>query len=151
MMEVPQMASQVTAMKVENEREEKAENLCKTPIEDIIREQNMPTPVERWVQSSILLPTQYLTTMVYYFVYVEANPKQNVTNKGVADLFKLSPRNLHCLVSGKKYFRGSHGAGKKASMLKELEEHGEKMVKCIKCIKKTTRPGAATGGTKNGG
>ena len=84
-----------------------------------------------------MLPTQYLVTMVYYFVYAEMSPEVNVTNKGVAALFKVSPSNLHKLVSGKKYHGGSHGDGKKASSLKEIEDHGEPMVQVIK--KKTVK------------
>ena len=78
--------------------------------------------------------TQYLAAMVYYFVYAEANPDQNVTNKGVA------PSNLHKLMSGKKYHGGSHGDSKKESSLKDLEEHGEPMVQVIKkkTVKSTT-------------
>ena len=92
----------------------------------------MPVPVERWVKSNIMIPTQYLAAMVYYFVYAEANPHLMVTNKGVAEEFQLSLSNLHKLVSGKKYAGGSQGAGRKASMLKKLEEHGEPMVQCIR-------------------
>ena len=47
MMEVPQMTSQATAMKLEREHEEKAENLRNTLIEDLIKEQNVPVPVDR--------------------------------------------------------------------------------------------------------
>ena len=79
-----------------------------------------------------MLPTQYLAVMVYYFVSAEANPKCNITNKGMAALFKLSPSNLHKLVSGKKYHGGSHGESHKASSLKELEEHGKPMVQVIR-------------------
>ena len=39
MVHVPQMAKQVTAMKLEQEREERVENLKNTPIEEIIKEQ----------------------------------------------------------------------------------------------------------------
>ena len=137
MMEVPQMASQAVEMKLEREHQEKVENLHNQPIGQIIEEQNVPVPVLRWSTSNIMLPTQYLAAMVYYFIYAEANPDCNVTNKGVAALFKLAPSNLHKLVSSKKYHGGSHGEGRKVSSLKELEEHGEAMVKVIK--KKTIK------------
>ena len=78
------------------------------------------------------MPTQYLAAMVYYFMYAEMSPEVNVTNKGVVALFKVSPSNLHKLVSGKKYHGGSHGDSKKASSLKELEDHSEPMVQVIK-------------------
>ena len=79
-----------------------------------------------------MLPTQYLVAMVYYFVYAEMSPEVNVTNKGVAALFKVSPSNLHKLVSRKKYHSGSHGDSRKVSSLKEIEDHGEPMVQVIK-------------------
>ena len=41
MVHVPQMAKQVMAMKLEKEHEEWAEDLRNTPIEEIIREQNV--------------------------------------------------------------------------------------------------------------
>ena len=150
MVHVPQMAKQATAMRLEQECEERVENMRNTPIEEIIREQNVPVPVDRWVDSSIMIPTQYLSAMVFYFVYAEANPKLSVTNKGVAKLFKLSESNLHKLVSGKKYQGGSAGSARKASSLKELEEHGEQMVQYIR--KKTTKKsGGPSTSTKSGG
>ena len=109
----------------------------------------MPVPVARWASSNIMVPTQYLAAMMYYFVYAEANPETTVTNKGMAGLFKVSPSNLHKLVSGKRYLGGSQGVSKKASSLKELEEHGEHMVKVCK---KTTKTTASTRGvSKSGG
>ena len=84
-----------------------------------------------------MLPTQYLAAMVYYFVYAEMSQEVNITNKGVAVLFKVSPSNLHKLVSRKKYHGGSHRDGKKASSLKEIEDHGERMVQVVK--KKTVK------------
>ena len=135
--EVPQMASQVMEMKLERECQEKAENLHNQPIEQIIKEQNVPVPVERWSSSSIMLPMQYLAAMVYSFIYAEANPDHNVMDKGVAALFKLAPSNLHKLVSGKKYHGGSQRESHKASSLNELEEHSDPVVKVIK--KKTVK------------
>ena len=147
MVEVPQMASQVTEMRLQREREEKAESLHNQPIEEVIASQNMPVPVLRWSESSIMLPTQYLAAMVYYFVAAEADSTRTVTNKGVATMFKLAPSNLHKLVSGKKYAGGSKGEGKKASSLKELEERSEAMVKVIR--KKTVS--SVAGSSKSGG
>ena len=105
MIEVPQMVTQAMVMKLEHEREVKVEDMRNQPIEQIIEEQNVLVPVERWSNSSIMLPTQYLAAMVYYFVFVVADPKWNLINKGVASLFKL--------VSGKKYHGGSHGDRRK--------------------------------------
>ena len=95
------MASQAIAMCIECEWMEKSEDLRNQPLKQIIEEQNVPVPMERWSNSSIMLPTQYLDTMVYYFVFVEADPRRTVTNKGMAALFKLSLSNLHKVVSSK--------------------------------------------------
>ena len=150
MVHVPQMEKQATAMKLGKECEEWAEDLRNTPTEEIIREQNVPVPVDRWVNSNIMISTQYLSALVFYFVYAEANLKLNVTNKGVAEMFKLSPSNLHKLVSRKKYQGGSTGSARKASSLKDLEEHGEPMVQCIR--KKMTKTGGGSSmSTKSGG
>ena len=97
-----------------------------------------------------MLPTQYVVAMVYYFVYAETSREVNVTNKGVAALFKVSPSNLHKLVSGKKYHGESHGDGKKASSLKEIEDHGEPMVQVVKKkMVKTTTSGGKGGKPKS--
>ena len=97
-----------------------------------------------------MLPTQYLAAMVYYFMYAETSPEVNVTNKGVAALFKVSPSNLHKLISGKKYHGGSHGDSRKASLLKDIEELGETMVQVIrKKMAKSTTSGSGT--SKSGG
>ena len=149
MMEMPQMTLQALEMKFERERQEKAENIRNQPIGEIIKEQNVPVLVERWSSSSIMLPTQYLAAMVYYFVYAETSLEVNVTNKGMVALFKVSPSNLHKLVSGKKYHGGSHGDSKKGSSLKEVEEHGEPMVQVIK--KKTVKSTTSGSGTKSRG
>ena len=73
-----------------------------------------------------MLPTRYLAAMVYYFVFTAADPKRNVTNKGVAKLFKLAPSNLHKLVS-----------------------HREKMVTVIK--KKVPKVGTSKGASAAAG
>ena len=147
MVEVPQMASQATEMRLQREWEEKTESLHNQPIEEVIASQNVPVPVLQWSESSIMLPTQYLAAMVYYFVVAEVDSTRTVTNKGVAAMFKLAPSNLHKLISGKKYAGGSKGEGRKASSLKELEDRSETMVKVSR---KKTVSGAA-GGFKSGG
>ena len=96
-----------------------------------------------------MVPTQYLVAMVYYFVYAEANPEVTVTNKGVAGLFKVSPSNLHKLVSGKKYLGGSQEVIKKAGSLKDIEDHGEHMIKVSK--KKSTKPTSSASSTSKSG
>ena len=82
-------------MKTERERCEKAEQLRGLPIEDIIKEQNMPRPVERWVESKIMSPSAYLAVAVYYFLFSMVDQKKAVANQTVADLFKVSKSNLH--------------------------------------------------------
>ena len=89
MLEVPQMASQAMEMRLQREREEKAESLRNQPIEEVIESQKVPVLVLRWSDSSIILPTQYLAAMVYYFVTVEADSTRTVTNKGVATKFNF--------------------------------------------------------------
>ena len=147
MVEVPQMANQVAEMRQQREQEEKAEDLRNQPIEEVIMNQNVPVPCAHWAKSSIMMPTQYLAAMVYYFVAAAADETRTVTNKGVAALFELQPSNLHKLVSGRKYAGGSKGEGKKASSLQELEDRSEPMVKVIK---KKAVP-AAAGSFKGGG
>ena len=141
------MASQAMEMRIQREWEEKAESLRNQPIEEVMESQNMSVPVLRWSDSSIMLPTQYLVAMVYYFVVAEVDSTRTVTNKGVATMFKLSSSNLHKLVSGKKYAGGSKGKGKKASSLKELDDRSESMVKVIR--KKMVS--SAAGSSKSGG
>ena len=67
-------------MKTDREHPEKAEQLRGLPIEDIIKEQNMPKPVERWVESKIMAPLAYLSAAVYYFLYSVVDQKKAVAN-----------------------------------------------------------------------
>ena len=46
MMQVPEMLQQAASMKTEREHQQKAEQMRGLPIEEIIKEQNMPRPVE---------------------------------------------------------------------------------------------------------
>ena len=138
MLQVPEMMQQAAMMKSERERREKAEQLRGLPIEDIIKEQNMPRPVERWIESKIMSPSAYLAAAVYYFLYV-VDQKKAVANQMVADLFKISKSNLHRITSGRKYTGGSITTGQKLRSIQELEEHGEQMVKIAK-VKAKLRP-----------
>ena len=90
MLQVPEMMQQAAMMKMDRERREKAEQLQGLPIEDIIKEQNMPRPVEHWVESKIMSPSAYLAAAVYYFLYSVVDQKKAVANQVVADLFKVS-------------------------------------------------------------
>ena len=64
-------------------------------------------------------------------------------------LFKVSPSNLHKLVSGKKYHGGSHGDSRKVSSLKDIEEHSETMVQVIR--KKMVKSMTSGSGTSKSG
>ena len=97
-----------------------------TQIEEIIIEQNLPTPLDRWKGSKVLLPARYLAAAVYYSIYSQADQEHPLTNKLVADTFKLSSSNLHWIVTGRKY-AGGHETVKAKS-----DEHGEKFVKISK-------------------
>ena len=57
MLQVPEMMQQAAMMKMDLECREKAEQLRGLPLEDIIKEQNMPRLVERWVESKIMSPS----------------------------------------------------------------------------------------------
>ena len=46
MMQVPEMLQQAATMKSECERQQKAEQMQGLPMKEIIKEQNMPRPVE---------------------------------------------------------------------------------------------------------
>ena len=58
MLQVPEMMQQVAMMKLDRERREKAEQLRGLPMEEIIKEQNMPRPVEHWVEVEPFLEEQ---------------------------------------------------------------------------------------------
>ena len=132
MLQVPEMMQQAAMMKSDRKRHEKAEQLRGLPIEDIIKEQNMPRPVECWVESKIMSPSAYLAAAVYYFLYSVVDQKKAVGNQAVADLFKNSKSNLHLITSGRKYAGGSIMTSRKLKSVQELEEHGEQMLKIAK-------------------
>ena len=102
------------------------------PIEEIIKEQNMPRPVEHWAESKIMSPSAYLAVAVYYFLFNTADQKKTIANQAVSDKFKVSRSNMHRITSGQKYAGGSIMTGRKLKSIQELEEHGESMVKIAK-------------------
>ena len=108
------------------------------PIEDIIKEQNMPRPVEHWGESKIISPLAYLAVEVYYFLYSMVDQNKAVANQVVADLFKVSKSNLHQITSSRKYAGGSIMTGWQLKSAQELEEHGQ-MVKIAK-VKPKLKP-----------
>ena len=132
MMQVPEMLQQAATMKSECERQQKAEQMQGLPIEEIIKEQNMPRLVEQWAESKIMSPSAYLAAPVYYFLFNTVDQKKTAANQVVADQFKVSKSNLHRITSGQKYTGGSIMTGRKLKSMQELEEHGEAMVKIAK-------------------
>ena len=100
-------------------------------IEDIIIEQHLPTPLDRWKDSKALLSTQFLEAVVHYFVYSQVDQKNPMTNKFVADKFKLSPSNLHRIITGRRY---AGGTTKTAP-----EDHVERFVKVAKAQVETCK------------
>ena len=107
MLQVPEMLQQAATMKSECERQQKAEQMRGLPIEDIIKEQNMPRPVECWVESKIMSPSAYLAAAVYYFLFNTIDQKKTIANQAVSDKFKVSRSNMHRITSGQKYAGGA--------------------------------------------
>ena len=136
MMEVPDMLRQAASMKTEHERQQRLEQLKGMPIEEIVREQNMPRPKPRRKDSKIMSPSAYLAP-VYFFLYNTVDQMKSVSNQAVTDLFMVSRSNLHRVTSGRKYSGGSTQATRNSRTLQEVEEHGEEMVKISKVRPKT--------------
>ena len=132
MMQVPEMLQQAATMKTEHEHQQKAEQMRGLPIEELIKEQNIPRLEERWAESKIMSLSAYLVAAVYYFLFNTVDQKKTVANQTVAELFKISKSNLHRITSGRKYAGGSVTTGKKCKSMQELEEHREEMVKVAK-------------------
>ena len=112
MLQVPEMLQQAATMKLECERKQKAEQMQGLPIEDIIKEQNMPRPVEHWAESKIMSPSAYLAVAVYYLLFNTVDQKKTIANQAV---FKVSRSNMHRIASGQKY---AGGASQQAENLK---------------------------------
>ena len=132
-MEIPRAKQMIEQQKEAEERARSREDMKNMKIEDIIIEQNLPTPLDRWKDSKVLLPTRYLAAAVHYFVYSQADQTNPMTNKFVADKFKLSPGNLHRIITGRRY---SGGSTKVTS-----EECGERFVKVAKAAETTKGKG----------
>ena len=122
-MEIPQVKQMVAEKKDMEEQVRSREEMRNTKIEDIIIEQNLSTPLQRWKGSKVLLPTRYLTAAVYYFIYSQVDQASPMTNKYVLDKFALSSSNLHRIITGRRYAEGHKSAKMKT------EDHGEKFVK----------------------
>ena len=100
-MEIPQGKKQVEEAKNVQERARSREEMRNVKIEEIIIEQNLPTPLDRWKGSKVLLLTRYLAAAVHYLVYSQVDEAHPMTNKHVAEKFALSPSNLHRILTGR--------------------------------------------------
>ena len=78
-----------------------------TDIEDIIAEQNLPTPVEGSAKLKPMLPMQYPAAAAYYFIYSQAVQERPMSNKPVAKKFNLALSSLHHITSRWCYAGGS--------------------------------------------
>ena len=137
-MEIPQVKKQVEEAKNVQEWARSHEEMRNMRIEDIIIEQNLPTPLERWKGSKVLLPTRYLAAAVHYLVYSQADEAHPMTNKHVAEKFVLSPSNLHRILIRRRYV-GGHETAKTRS-----EDLGERYTK-VAAIPKETSKGKGKG------
>ena len=125
-MEIPKVQQLISEKKTSEEWVRSRDEKQNMRIEDIIIEQNLLTPLDRWKDSKVLLPTRYLAAAVHYFIYSQADQVRPLTNKFVAGKFRLSPSNLHRILTGRKYAGGHETAKGKC------DEHGEKYVKVSK-------------------
>ena len=70
-----------------------------------------------------MMPTRLLAAATHYFIYSQAVQDAPMTNKGVAEKFKVPVGSLQWITSGRCY------AGGHASQKERQAEHGEVMVK----------------------
>ena len=125
-MEFPEVKKLVEQKREDVKKAEIKEELKNTPIDEIVALQNLPTPLERWKESKILLPTRYLAAAAHYFVYSQAVQNAPMTNKFVAKKFNVSLSTLHRITSGRRY------AGGHESVKGQMGKHGEVTVKVVK-------------------
>ena len=130
-MEIPKANQMVAQQKELEARATCRDEMRNTKIEDIIIEQNLPTPLARWKDSKVLLPTRNLAVAVHYFVYSQADQVNPMINKFVVDKFKMSPSNLHRIITGRHYTGGTTKTA--------LEEHGERSMKVAKAQVETCK------------
>ena len=116
-MEIPKAMQMVAQHKEQQEQVRSCDEMKNMKIEDIIIEQNLPTPLARWKDSKVLLPMRYLAAAVHYFVYSQADQQTPMTNKFVSEKFKLNPSNLHQIITGRCY------AGGRAAVKAAPEDH----------------------------
>ena len=124
--EFPEVKKLVEQKKDDVKKAEMKEELKNMDIEEIVALQNLPTLLERWKKSKILLPTRYLAAAMHFFVYSQAVQNAPMTNKFVAKKFNMSISTLHRITSGRRY------AGGHESIRGQIGEHGEVTVKVVK-------------------
>ena len=81
-LEFPEVKKMVEQKKEEVKRVEIQEELKNMDIEEVIEIQNLPTPLQRWKKSKVLMPTQLLAAATHYFIYSQAVQHTPMTNKG---------------------------------------------------------------------
>ena len=124
--EFPEVKKLIENKKEEVRKAEIREELKAMDIKEIVAIQNLPTPLERWKESKVLLPTRYLAAATHYFIYSQAAQEAPMTNKLVAKKFDVSLSTLHRITSGRRY-AGGHETTKA-----QMGEHGEMTVKVVK-------------------
>ena len=124
--EFPEVKKLIEDKKEEVRKAEIRDELKGMDIKDIVALQNLPTPLDRWKDSKILLPTRYLAAAAHYFVFSQAVQEAPMTNKFVAKKFNVSLSTLHRITSGRRY------AGGHETARAQVGEHGEVTVKVVK-------------------
>ena len=124
--EFPEVKKLIEDKKEEVRKAEIKEELKSMDIKQIVALQNLPTPLERWKDSKVLLPTRYLAAATHYFIYSQAVQEAPMTNKLVAKKFDVSLSTLHRITSGRRY------AGGHETTRAQMGEHGEVTVKVVK-------------------
>ena len=137
-LELPEVKKMVEKKKEEVKKAEVREELKNTSIEDVIAIQCLPTPLKRWEKSKWLMPTRLLAAATHYFLYSQAVQDAPMTNKGVAEKFKVPVGSLHRITSGRRY------AGGHAIQKARQEEHGEAFIKVSKKKKEKGKTTVAT-------
>ena len=125
-LKLPEVKQMIEGKKEEVKRAEMREELKNTSIETVIAVQNLPTPLERWKKSKWMMLTCLLAAATHYFIYSQAVQDALMTNKGVAEKFKVPVGSLHRITSGRCY-TGGHASQKGWQV-----EHGEVVVKVSK-------------------
>ena len=124
--EFPEIKELIKEKKEEVRKAELKEELKQMDIKLIVALQNLPTPLERWKDSKVMLPTRYLAAATHYFIYSQAVQEAPMTNKLVAKKFDVSLSTLHRITSGRRY------AGGHETTRAQTGEHGEVTVKVVK-------------------